>query len=105
MSRPQLSAVREPLKPTVWFAPMWANTCGPVSAVVMAALPVVAIALRAKGGQLSHALGVAALFGGQCALMELLLRDPPGRAAFCKATGKTLRVPGMLVSANALRAG
>jgi chlorophyll synthase len=32
MSRPQLSAVLELLKPITWFAPMWAFGCGVVSA-------------------------------------------------------------------------
>ncbi len=34
MSRPQLSAVAELLKPITWFPPMWAFACGAVASGV-----------------------------------------------------------------------
>jgi chlorophyll synthase len=76
-----------------------------LACVVMAAPQIVVIVLLARWGHPAHALGVAALFAGQCALMTRLLRDPRGQAAFYNATGTTLYVLGMLVSAFALRAG
>jgi chlorophyll synthase len=76
-----------------------------LACVVMAAPQIVVILLLARWGHPYHALGVAALFLGQCALMTRLLRDPRGQAAFYNATGTTLYVLGMLVSAFALRAG
>jgi chlorophyll synthase len=76
-----------------------------LACVVMAAPQIVVIALLTSWGHPYHALGVSALFAGQCALMMRLLRDPRGQAAFYNATGTTLYVLGMLVSAFALRVG
>jgi chlorophyll synthase len=76
-----------------------------LACVMMAAPQIVVIALLASWGHPYHALGVAAVFAGQCALMTRLLRDPRGQAAFYNATGITLYVSGMLISAFALRAG
>jgi chlorophyll/bacteriochlorophyll a synthase len=50
-----------------------------------------------------HAIAVAALLVGQCALMVRLLRNPRQFASWYNATGTTLYVLGMLVSAFALR--
>ena len=52
-----------------------------------------------------HALAVTALLVAQIFLMARFLRDPRGRAAWYNATGTTLYVIGMLVSAFALGAG
>jgi chlorophyll synthase len=50
-----------------------------------------------------HAIAVAALLVGQCALMVRLLKNPRQFASWYNATGTTLYVLGMLVSAFALR--
>ncbi len=50
-----------------------------------------------------HACVVALLLTGQLALMPRLLRDPRGNAAWFGATGVTLYVLGMAVTALALR--
>ena len=72
---------------------------------VMAAPQIVVIALLLAWGRPVHAGLVVALLVGQFALMARLLRDPRGQAAFYNATGTTLYVLGMLVSAFALRSG
>jgi chlorophyll synthase len=82
-----------------------AATAARLACVVMAAPQVVVIALLVKWSHPLHAAAVAALLCGQLALMLRLLRDPRGQAAFYNATGTSLYVLGMLVSAFALRAG
>jgi chlorophyll synthase len=71
--------------------------------VVMAAPQVVVIALLAHWGHPIHAAGVAALLAGQFWLMRRLLADPRAQAPFYNATGTTLYVLGMLISAFAMR--
>jgi chlorophyll synthase len=82
-----------------------AATAARLACVVMAAPQVVVIALLVRWSHPLHAAAVAALLCGQLALMVRLLRDPRGQAAFYNATGTSLYVLGMLVSAFALRAG
>jgi chlorophyll synthase len=72
--------------------------------VVMAAPQLVVITLLVHWGHPYHAAGVAALLVGQLALMRRLLADPRAQAPFYNATGTTLYVLGMLVSAFAMRA-
>jgi chlorophyll synthase len=72
--------------------------------VVMAAPQLVVITLLVQWGHPYHAAGVAALLVGQLALMRRLLADPRAQAPFYNATGTTLYVLGMLVSAFAMRA-
>lgn len=72
--------------------------------LVMAAPQLVVIALLVQWGHPYHAAGVAALLAGQFALMRRLLADPRAQAPFYNATGTTLYVLGMLVSAFAMRA-
>ena len=72
--------------------------------VVMAAPQLVVITLLVQWGHPYHAAGVAALLVGQLALMRRLLADPRVQAPFYNATGTTLYVLGMLVSAFAMRA-
>jgi chlorophyll/bacteriochlorophyll a synthase len=74
-----------------------------LACVVMALPQAVVILLLLRWGHPLHALAVAALLVGQFALMARLLKDPRGQAAFYNATGTTLYVLGMLVSAFALR--
>ncbi len=71
--------------------------------LVMAAPQLVVIALLVQWGHPYHAAGVAALLTGQFALMRRLLADPRAQAPFYNATGTTLYVLGMLVSAFAMR--
>lgn len=74
-----------------------------LACVVMAAPQVVVIALLLVWGAPWHALAVTALLGAQGALMGKLVADPRGKAAWYNATGTTLYVLGMLVTAFALR--
>ena len=76
-----------------------------LACVVMAAPQAVVVWLLVRWGHPFHALAIAGLLAGQFALMARLLRDPRGQAAFYNATGTTLYVLGMLVSAFALRGG
>lgn len=71
--------------------------------VVMAAPQFVVIGLLLHWSRPYHAAGVAALLIGQFFLMGPLLRDPRAKAPSYNATGTTLYVLGMLVSAFALR--
>ena len=67
------------------------------------ALPQVAVVgLLALWGHPGHATVVVALFAVQLALMARLLADPRARAPWYNATGVSLYVLGMLVSAFAL---
>jgi len=76
-----------------------------LACVVMALPQAVVIVLLWRWSHPFHAAAVAALLIGQFALMTRLLKDPRGQAAFYNATGTTLYVLGMLVSAFALRYG
>ncbi len=83
---------------------------GPRRAAILAcwvmALPqLVVVALLAAWGALVHAGVVAALVVVQIGLMVRLTRDPKRLAPWYNATGVTLYVLGMLVSAFALRGG
>jgi chlorophyll/bacteriochlorophyll a synthase len=74
-----------------------------LACVVMAAPQVVVIVLLAYWGHPTHAAGVAGLLAGQLWLMRRLLADPRAQAPFYNATGTTLYVLGMLISALAIR--
>jgi chlorophyll synthase len=69
---------------------------------LMAAPQIVVIALLTHWGHGMHAVAVAALLLGQVALMRRLLKNPRAQAPFYNATGTTLYVLGMAVSAFAL---
>jgi chlorophyll synthase len=62
-------------------------------------------ALLVIWGHPLHALVAAALLAAQLALMARLMRDPRGRAPWYNATGTSLYVLGMLVSAFAMGYG
>jgi chlorophyll synthase len=79
------------------------NEAARFACVVMAAPQLVVIALLVSWGRPLHAAGVAALLLGQFVLMRRLLSDPRAQAPFYNATGTTLYVLGMLLSAFALR--
>ena len=76
-----------------------------IACVVMVLPQAAVIVLLWRWSHPLHAAAVAALLVGQFALMARLLKDPRGQAAFYNATGTTLYVLGMLVSAFALRSG
>lgn len=83
-------------------------TLGPERAARFAcwamALPqVVVIGLLIYWGMPLHAAGVTAVLFGQFWAMRVLLRDPKGRAPWYNATGITLYVSGMMITAFALR--
>jgi chlorophyll synthase len=74
-----------------------------LACIVMATPQMVVVALLVAWGHPLHAAGVGALLVGQFALMRRLLADPRAQAPFYNATGTTLYVLGMLLSAFALR--
>ena len=74
-----------------------------LACAVMAVPQVVVVALLVTWSRPVHAGMVAALVVVQLALMTKLVRDPKGRAAWYNATGTTLYVIGMLISAFAVR--
>ncbi len=73
-----------------------------LACAVMAVPQLIVIALLFQWQSPFHALGVVALLIAQGFLMRRLLKDPKGQAAFYNATGTTLYVLGMLVSAFAV---
>ena len=74
-----------------------------LACAVMAVPQIIVITLLNSWDRPYHALGVVALLIAQGFLMRRLLKDPKGQAAFYNATGTTLYVLGMLVSAFAVR--
>ena len=74
-----------------------------LACVVMAAPQVVVVALLLAWSHPYYACAVVGLLGGQLMLMVDLLKSPRERAAWYNATGTTLYVLGMLVSAFAMR--
>ena len=73
-----------------------------LACVVMAVPQIIVIGLLMSWHNPYHALGVSALLIAQFGLMRRLLKDPKGQAAFYNATGTTLYVLGMAVSAFAV---
>ena len=76
-----------------------------LACVVMALPQIVVIGLLWRWEHPYHAALVAAVLAGQFALMPSLLAKPREQAAFYNASGTTLYVLGMLISAFALRSG
>ncbi|MFY9655296.1 MAG: UbiA family prenyltransferase, partial [Methylocystis sp.] len=70
---------------------------------VMAAPQLIVVGLLVHWSHPAHAAVIAALLVGQFGLMRRLLEDPRKYAPFYNATGTTLYVLGMLISAFALR--
>lgn len=73
-----------------------------LACAVMAAAQVLVIVCLLVWGQAWFAVAVTALLGGQLLAMRRLLRDPRAFAPWYNATGVSLYVLGMLVSAFAL---
>jgi chlorophyll synthase len=74
-----------------------------LACVVMILPQCIVIGLLFSWSRPYHAIALAALLAGQCALMMRLLKNPRQFASWYNATGTTLYVLGMLVSAFALR--
>ena len=74
-----------------------------LACAVMALPQLVVIWMLHDSGRPNHALAVAGLLAAQAALMPMLVRAPRKRAPFYNATGTTLYVAGMMVSAFAMR--
>jgi chlorophyll synthase len=79
-----------------------AENAARLACAVMALPQIVVISLLFSWGQIWHATAIAALIIAQFALMRRLLADPRGRAPWYNATGTTLYVSGMLISAFAV---
>jgi chlorophyll synthase len=79
------------------------ETAARLACAVMAAAQVVAVALLLVWHQPIHAGAVALLLAVQLVLMSRLLRDPKALAPWYNATGTSLYVIGMLITAFALR--
>jgi chlorophyll synthase len=73
-----------------------------IACAVMAAPQLVVIGCLFLWGRPAFALGVAVLLGLQAVLMSRLIRDPRRFAPWYNATGTTLYVLGMMVSAVAV---
>jgi len=73
--------------------------------LIMAVPQLVVVALLLAWGSTTHAAFVAALLGVQLVMMRRFLSDPRRFALWYSATGVTLYVSGMLISAFALRQG
>ncbi len=74
-----------------------------VACLVMAVPQLIVVALLLSWGQPLHAAGVGFLLLAQFGLMARLLKDPKQHAPWYNATGTTLYVFGMLISAFAVR--
>jgi len=83
-------------------AQLGVGTAARVACLVMAAPQVVVIGLLLDWGRSWHGLAVAGLLLAQGLLMARLLQAPFERAPWYNATGTTLYVIGMLVSAFAI---
>jgi chlorophyll/bacteriochlorophyll a synthase len=82
-----------------------AANAGRVACLFMAGSQVAVIALLLAWGRLPHAIAITVLLVVQVALMKRLLADPRARAPWYNATGVSLYVIGMLMSAFAIRSG
>ncbi len=80
------------------------KAAGQLACVIMAVAQVAVVALLVWWGKPTHAAIVAALLVAQIGLMARLLQKPRELAPWYNATGVTLYVLGMLVSAFAVRA-
>ncbi len=81
-----------------------ADRAAKLACVIMALPQVVVIAFLVAWGTPYHAFGVATLLAVQIVLMRRLLADPRKNAPWYNATGTTLYVLGMLISAFAVGA-
>jgi chlorophyll synthase len=84
-------------------ATLGAPAAAKLACLVMAIPQAVVVLLLLRWHFPMHAAGVATLLAAQIALMTKLLRDPRANAPWYNATGTSLYVIGMLVTAFALR--
>jgi chlorophyll synthase len=82
-----------------------AERAGRLACMVMALPQLVVVALLFAWGRPYHAIGVSVLLVAQLGLMVRLLESPEARAPWYNATGVTLYVLGMLLTAFALGSG
>jgi chlorophyll synthase len=80
-----------------------ADRAARLACVVMALPQFVVVLLLLEWGHPVHAGLVALVLLAQLGLMTVLVRDPRGRAPWYNATGITLYVTGMMISAFAIR--
>ena len=80
-----------------------AARAGRVACYFMASSQVAVIALLVAWGRLPHAIAIAVLLAVQVVLMTRLLAAPRERAPWYNATGVSLYVIGMLISAFAIQ--
>ncbi len=80
-----------------------AEVAARVACIVMAVPQFVVMVLLVAWGNILPALAIAVLLFAQLLLMVRMLRDPRGLAPWYNATGVTLFVFGMLISAFAVR--
>ena len=80
-----------------------AEAAGRVACIAMALPQVIVVRLLFLWGAPYHAIAVVAVLGVQIALMMHLLTDPRRLAPWYNATGISLYVTGMMISAFALR--
>jgi chlorophyll synthase len=80
-----------------------AEVAARVACIVMAVPQFVVMVLLVAWGHVLPALAIAVLLFAQLFLMVRMLRDPRGLAPWYNATGVTLFVFGMLISAFAVR--
>jgi chlorophyll synthase len=80
-----------------------AERAGQVACIAMAVPQFVVVGLLAAWGAKYHAIAVGAVLLAQLLLMGRLLKDPRERAPWYNATGVSLYVAGMLISAFAVR--
>ncbi|MFZ1662518.1 MAG: chlorophyll synthase ChlG [Paracoccaceae bacterium] len=74
-----------------------------LACTVMCLAQALVIALLFIWGRPIHALAVALLLTGQLRAMVTLLKDPKGKAPWYNATGITMYVSGMMITAFAVR--
>jgi chlorophyll synthase len=80
-----------------------AKRAGEVACIAMAAPQFVVVVLLAEWGAKYHAIAVGGVLLAQLLLMGRLLQSPRERAPWYNATGVSLYVAGMLISAFAVR--
>ncbi|MEL6642445.1 MAG: chlorophyll synthase ChlG [Pseudomonadota bacterium] len=74
-----------------------------IACIGMAVPQMIVISMLFVWGRPWHALAVTAVLLAQFAAMRVMLRDPRGKAPWYNATGVTLYVAGMMITAFAIR--
>jgi chlorophyll synthase len=74
-----------------------------VACLIMALPQVVIVALLVYWDRPLHALAIAAVLGAQIWAMRIMMQDPKAKAPWYNATGVSLYVSGMMITAFAVR--